>query len=148
MTIRPFETGDLPGVLAVYAASKLDELRNEGRVPALVALDHDAERFATFQRSTVFVCGDTALLGYGACHGREITGLFVHPDARGQGLGGRLLAHLLDTHPRIDRLSVVASNAAAQTLYRRFGFEVVDTWMGRYHDQPVRVATMARSIAG
>jgi len=59
----------------------------------------------------------------------HITTFGVHPEWRRQGIGRQLLLNLVDLggalHARRMTLEVRASNDAAQTLYRSFGFEVV-----------------------
>ena len=59
----------------------------------------------------------------------HITTFGVHPDWRRQGIGRQLLLNVVDLavtlHARRMTLEVRASNDAAQTLYRSFGFEVV-----------------------
>jgi len=60
------------------------------------------------------------------CH---ISTLAVHPAQRGQGIGDLLLAavlrHALTLGAALATLEVRESNVAAQTLYRKYGFEVV-----------------------
>jgi ribosomal-protein-alanine N-acetyltransferase len=59
------------------------------------------------------------------CH---ISTLAVHPAQRGQGIGDLLLAaalrHALALGAALATLEVRESNVAAQTLYRKYGFEV------------------------
>ena len=59
----------------------------------------------------------------------HITTFGVHPDWRRQGIGRQLLLNVVDLavtlHARRMTLEVRASNDAAQTLYRSFGFDVV-----------------------
>ena len=148
MSIRAFSPSYLPAVLKIYACSKLDELAREPHVPALIPLELDEQRYATFKRSTVHVYGGTELLGYSARCGNEITGLFVHPSGRGQGIGRRLLEHLLADFSGPSHLHVAASNKVAISLYRQYGFEVFETYMASYNGQPVLAATMHQSTSG
>jgi ribosomal-protein-alanine N-acetyltransferase len=67
----------------------------------------------------------------------NIDSLCVLPEARGQHLGQRLLAHAVTQvaeagAPACD-LQVDAENAKAQNLYLKCGFEVVERLQGYYH---------------
>jgi GNAT superfamily N-acetyltransferase len=56
----------------------------------------------------------------------QIGGVFVHPDYRGRGIAGQMLAVFLETLAPSGKglsLFVKKHNAAAQKLYRRAGFE-------------------------
>ena len=60
-------------------------------------------------------------------HKGSIVGVYVHPDARGSGMGQALIRELIaQATGRLDTLllTVTASNTAAQALYRKLGFEV------------------------
>jgi ribosomal protein S18 acetylase RimI-like enzyme len=64
-----------------------------------------------------------------------IASIGVHPNARRQGIGRRLLLaaeHALDT-PRV-RLTLRASNQAAYRLYAALGYVDVDVWKRYYRD--------------
>ncbi|HEY4082061.1 MAG TPA: GNAT family N-acetyltransferase [Burkholderiaceae bacterium] len=56
---------------------------------------------------------------------REISGVATHPDARGQGLAGRLMNHLVRRQMQRGEqpvLHVMSGNAAARQLYERIGW--------------------------
>lgn len=57
----------------------------------------------------------------------QMDGIFVHPDARGRGIGGELLKAVIWTaemnrYSQV-RLDVIDSNPRARALYERMGFE-------------------------
>ncbi|MGF1551035.1 MAG: GNAT family N-acetyltransferase [Paracoccaceae bacterium] len=63
-------------------------------------------------------------------HRATLWGLYVAPEARGHGIGGRLVAALVEAGramPGVETLvlTVTAGNAAALALYRAAGFEAV-----------------------
>lgn len=68
----------------------------------------------------------------------HIATIAVHPDWRGQGLGSRLLQHILLDVKAIGMqtalLEVRAGNQVAQEMYRKFGFEVVGRRPRYYKD--------------
>lgn len=62
-------------------------------------------------------------------HKAVVTGLYVVPEYRAQGIGRMLLATLLEEVSRIPGLSrlqifVIGSNGVVKTLYESYGFEV------------------------
>ena len=77
----------------------------------------------------------------------EILNLAVVPEARGQGLGGRLLAAALallaEAGAREVFLEVRAGNAPAQALYHRRGFRAIGR-RARYYRNPVEDAIVLR----
>lgn len=68
----------------------------------------------------------------------HIATLAVHPEHRGQGVGSHLMRVALKEAilrgVRRAMLEVRAHNRAAQSLYRRFGFEVVSRRLRYYRD--------------
>jgi drug/metabolite transporter (DMT)-like permease/GNAT superfamily N-acetyltransferase len=76
-------------------------------------------------------CGGIRSLGNGTA---EIKRMYVVPDARGRGVGARLLAQLEDEargagYGRL-RLDTAASLTAAQSLYRHAGFHEIPDYNG------------------
>lgn len=70
---------------------------------------------------------DGAILGFAqmkqfSTGEREFGSLVVEPEARGQGIGGTLLAHFLDSFPRPIYLFCGLHNVS---YYRRFGFRLL-----------------------
>jgi ribosomal protein S18 acetylase RimI-like enzyme len=95
------------------------------------ALARPAEEWAAWAASTVFVAIDgERWVGMVACRPRDgstwLSGLWVHPSARGRGLGLRLIDAVADWAREHGcatiELSVTTNNAAAGALYARAGF--------------------------
>ena len=67
----------------------------------------------------------------------KITILAIHPDYQGMGLGQLLLLTLLKEASqqglKYARLEVRASNQSAQSLYQKFGFQIVQKLPNYYH---------------
>jgi ribosomal-protein-alanine N-acetyltransferase len=82
------------------------------------------------------------IVGYGGCWmiagEAHISTIAVHPDFRGQGLGELLLVGMLQRAIHLNSeysvLEVRASNATAQSLYRKYEYEVVGRRRGYYRD--------------
>jgi ribosomal-protein-alanine N-acetyltransferase len=86
-------------------------------------------------------------IAYAAVGEAEIANIAVATAARGQGVGGALLRHLLTTLRAGGAvevwLEVRASNAAARALYERFGFVEVGR-RRNYYRRPVEDAISMR----
>ena len=67
----------------------------------------------------------------------EMKRLYVIPEARGTGTGEKLVAAIIqqakNTGYKGIRLDTLPDMVAAQKLYRRFGFEIID----KYYDSPL-----------
>jgi 8-oxo-dGTP diphosphatase len=71
--------------------------------------------------------------------GAEIKRLWVHPDARGTGVGRAILDEIVRREPAYLRLSVWSWREVARRAYRRSGFAVVPGW-----DQRPQLVCMER----
>ena len=91
----------------------------------------------------------------GPKHGHKGTlwGMYVRPQGRGVGLGGRLVEAVIEharTRVELLQLTVISENLAARRLYERFGFasygleKRAAKYRGRYHDD-VLMAKMLTS---
>ncbi|OHV13936.1 GNAT family N-acetyltransferase [Kushneria phosphatilytica] len=149
MTIRDYRPEDLERILTIYAQAKPDEFRFEKSEFDVVGLEQDAQRFDDFQRSRVQVWADEneSVEGYITWQGQKIGSLFVHPRARGRGVGRALVAAVLARLEGEVRLNVVSSNTPAQQLYDSLGFRLVGEFLGFYRDNEVLVSEMRRPAA-
>jgi len=144
MNIRKFVENDYPRIFEIYAHSKLDELRFEKRKFNLLPLEDDEKRLIEFKESDIYVYEDEQVIGYAALCGTEIRALFVHPDARGRGIGKSLLEFLLSNIEGIAFLYVAKTNVPAKNLYVSYGFKVVDEFRTTYNDISVFANKMQR----
>lgn len=144
MKVRPYNPSDYPAVLAIYSASKLDELRYEEAGFELLPLENDPKRLGLLLESEIYIGEEDGIVGYCAKHGAEIRALFVHPDSRGKGFGRGLLEFLLAGIPGPAILYVARSNGPAKDLYMQYGFEVVDEFETSYNGMPVFANKMIR----
>jgi [ribosomal protein S18]-alanine N-acetyltransferase len=131
ITLRAFGVDDIPAATVLEAAHQPapwsqkvfeDELTAAGRIYLAV--------------------GDTELTGYGGVMvvGEEahITNLFVEPESRGHGIGGRLLVGLIeaaiDSGARNLTLEVRVDNEPARALYASLGLAPVGIRPAYYGD--------------
>ncbi len=80
----------------------------------------------------------------------ELHSIAVKPELRGQGIGAELVEHMLVQAAGIGvqriYLLVRPSNAAALTLYRRYGFELVGVRHKYYSDNNENALIMCRQL--
>jgi len=149
LIVRPYQPVDFSAVAGIYARAKLDEFRYETAHFILVPLNEDAERLAAFALCDVIVCEcDGMVAGFAASSDDTLRALFVAPEARGQGIGSRLLHSVLARLPSDVRLSVATSNAPACELYRRAGFIATGTYGNSYNGTAVDYTTMLLARPG
>lgn len=143
MDIRPGREADLPGLLAIHnhhvrhGHATFDE--------AEATLSERAAWLTTYSSTgphRLLVADDgQRILGYAASSPYRRhpaftytveTSIYLHPDAIGRGLGGRLYDHLLailaDTTARVALAGVALPNAASVALHLSRGFTTVGTF--------------------
>ena len=145
MNIRAAQKSDLTSIIEIYNNSKLDELRFESKMFELLPLEQDCKRYEQLLESDIYVYEDKKMLGYGALYGNEIRGLFVHPLARGKGVGSSLFEHLIKLAKEPTRLYVAKANIPAKRIYERFGFRVTREFETTYNGITVSANEMSRA---
>ncbi len=145
MSIREYLESDYRSILNIYNSSKLDELRFESDVFELLPFEEDEVRSNQILESNIYVYGDKDIRGFCAYKGTEIRALFVHPDARGKGIGIQLLEYMLSNIAGSATLYVASSNVPAITLYQKYGFENGPQFETTYNGTRVLANKMQRS---
>lgn len=146
---------DLAAVAALfraYAASLDVDLAYQGFEAELAGLPgkytppEGALLLARLPNSTPVGC--VALRSMDLAGSAEMKRLYVAPDARGTGLGRRLVEAVVQEAHRLGyreiRLDTLPSMDDAQALYRRFGFEETPP----YYDTPVAGTVFLRLMLG
>lgn len=131
IVVRPVTADDLPSVVAMEQATQIapwsegvfrDELAAENRVYLA------ADEGGVIGFGGVMVVGDEA----------HVTNLLVTPDARGRGIGLKLMIGLIEAAmeegARHLTLEVRSKNEAARALYARLGLAPVGVRKGYYGD--------------
>lgn len=140
VAIRPARRADLPGILEIYNQAVLTTTATYDYEPR--SLEHRTTWFDDHERTGlpifVAVTVDGRVIGWSALNryhermGYRFTtenSVYVAADARGLGLGGRLLGPLIDSAARLGLHAIIAAidaqNEVSIRLHRRFGFEQV-----------------------
>ncbi len=146
VAVRTFQPSDLAQVCAIYAASKMDELINETRQYQFLPLVDDQRRYPQLMESDIFVYDDDEVKGYGAVCGSEIRALYVSPEHRAQGVGRRLLEHMLVKSGEGASLYIAKNNHAARRLYQSYGFVITSEFETDYNGVAVTACKMSQRI--
>ena len=146
--ISPFLASDWPAICRVYDLSKPIELATAGVADTFLELEHDIDRKRDFAESTVLVAEDDGdVRGFVGFRGAFIGWLFVTPDASRMGYGGALLLRAIESIEGEATLWTMEANEAAISLYRKFGFEVVERRDTHNRGLPCRAVKMRRKAA-
>lgn len=136
LLLRPARRSDCPAILDIYndavltttASYDIEPLSLEHRLAWFDA--HQSQRYAIFVAERHRrVVGWSSLSRFHDRHGYRFTAensIYVAADQRGQGIGARLLAPLLDAGRERGLHSIIAAidaaNPASLRLHARFGF--------------------------
>lgn len=155
LTYRPVEDADQPFLMAVYASTREEELKQVDwtaeQKTAFVAMQFLAQHrhYQTHYRQTDFLavlcdgvpCGRLYLARWASEF--RVVELTLLPTFRGRGLGGRILDGVLveaDAAGLPVRIHVEHNNPAAR-LYRRLGFVAIeDHGVHTLMERPCRVS--------
>lgn len=143
--IRPYRYGDRSSILSIYAASKMDELKNEKKRFQFLPLMRDKDRSKKLFESKIFVYEDTNIIGYCAFFKNEIRAIYVNPGSRGKGIGQQMIEFMLSSIKGRPFLFVAKSNLDAQRLYQKYGFAVVEEFETKYNGVEVLANKMEKT---
>jgi len=132
--LAPMTAADIPLVMAIDRLSFANPWSES-------SYQHELAQNPAAHLSVLFV-EPRVVVGYAAfwliVDEAHINNLAVHPEWRGQGLGKRLLAHVLQQALAVNAvlatLEVRAGNLIAQNLYRHYGFVQVGRRKRYYRD--------------
>lgn len=155
VVLRPAHWRDVPAMARVERRAFVHDPWSEGSLWAELA-GRPRRAYLVAAAGDIPPGGD--LLGHAgldlAGEVADVMTVAVDPDARGQGLGGRLLAALHDCARSGGASSVMlevrADNRTARRLYATRGYEVVHTRRGYYRDAdgsaPVDALVMRKEL--
>ena len=161
--VRPATRDDLPAVLEIYNHAVLHTTASYDYEPR--TLEHRTAWFDDHQRTghPVFVAVDAAgtVVGWSALNryhdrmGYRFTtenSVYIAEAARGQGVGGLLLAPLISSAKELGLHAIIAAidaqNEASVRLHAKFGFEKVGLFrqVGYKFDRWLDVVYMERIV--
>ena len=160
--IRRAEVSDHPWIVTTGADAYRD-LGDYTRIlpswleqPGVLAwIDHDVQgRGRGFAMLGFYMEETTTRVPSGQVVVADLLALAVLPAHQKRGIGGKLLAHVIEVAERVApsshikslRLTVAEDNVGAQRLYTRTGFAVVDS--SATYDRGQRALRMVRPLKG
>ena len=143
--IRKYNTQDWSEIVRLFNAAKPDELKGSVEADQIVGLEHDYVLLNSFRESNIFVAEiNQEIIGYVGNHGNLISFLFVDPRYYRKGIGSELLRFIMPYAGKDAWLLTAKSNVPAISLYKSFGFSIVDEFLGNYNDiKRVKVLRLA-----
>lgn len=124
IAIRPSRPSDFPRTFEIWRTAVVathDFLTPED-FAAIEALVRD--QYLPAADFWIAADGHDQPLGFMGMSDTQIDSLFVHADARGEGVGRRLVEHAMGLHPVLT-VDVNEQNASGAGFYQRMGFDVV-----------------------
>lgn len=124
ISIRPSRPDDFPRTFEIWRSAVL--ATHDFLTPEDFAAIEVMVRDQYLPAAAFWIAADEndRALGFMGMSGAQIDSLFVHADARGRGVGRRLVAHAMSLHPVLT-VDVNEQNASGAGFYRRLGFEIV-----------------------
>jgi ribosomal protein S18 acetylase RimI-like enzyme len=134
MKIRAYEHNDWSSILAIFSRAKPDEFKGLVEREEIVPLEKDEDILNSFHISAIYVAEeDNRIIGFAGYNKYLITFLFTDPVYYRQEVARRLLQYILPLIGDKAWLLVLKTNLPALKLYQKFGFTIVEEFIGKYN---------------
>jgi GNAT superfamily N-acetyltransferase len=95
MILRAYRSTDWPRLCVIHDAARVHELQASGLMKAFLTLEQTAQNEGLFDGDVVVAELDGQVCGFAAHADSELTWLYVDPAYHRQGIGRRLLQHVV-----------------------------------------------------
>lgn len=152
MEIRRFQEDDAEAVAAVHAQA-VREIAADDYTAEEIAVwaDTGPSEFAEEDKERFVAVDDGTIVGFSdyAPEEQRITGMYVHPDWTGVGVGSALLECVeQDARERsITKLDLL-STVTAKAFYENHGYTVVEKTTREMEDEALDVYRMEKALSG
>jgi ribosomal protein S18 acetylase RimI-like enzyme len=134
MKIRIYEQKDWHSILDIFSRAKPDEFKGSVEKEDIISLDKDEDILNSFHNSNIYVAEqESRIIGFAGYNRNLISFLFTDPSYYRQGVATALLAYILPLIGNKAWLVVLKTNVGAIKLYERFGFTIVEQFVGKYN---------------
>lgn len=125
VTIRTYVEPDWPHLCAIHDAARQIELASAKITEAAFApFQKCAYQEGFFANKIIVATQADNILGFAAYRPRQLTWLYVDPNSFSQGIGQKLITHILANTERPLDVQMLEGNQRAQRLYEFMGFAV------------------------
>lgn len=120
LVIRPYKPADKETLSSIWFQASLTAHAFLGE-ELLLEQKEIVENNYLEQAETWVVLSDGKIIGFIGLLEHFIGGLFIHPEAQGQGIGRKLVEHAFKLRGQLE-LEVFAENQSAYRFYQKLGF--------------------------
>ncbi len=133
ITIRKYNEADYLQIDRIFNLSKKIEMSFSGIEMEILSINEDGNMKQLFTESEIFVAENSdSILGFAGYKENLISFMFVHPQYFNRGIAKRLLSIVSQTIKN-PWLVVLKENIPAINLYRKYGFEISEEFIGNYN---------------
>lgn len=124
--IRSYEEHDWISIEDIHDKARYIELKLANLEEAFVPLEKAAYNEGLFDYVVDVAVIDDKTVGFIAYTKDEIGWLYVHPEYMGNGIGAKLVQHVIKNNSEGSiNIEVLVGNEPARKLYEKLGFKVV-----------------------
>lgn len=133
IALRPAEPGDADAIATIFETARTEHL---GFLPVLHAREEDVAYFRRQIEGTdvTLAVDEAGPVGFIATEADVVSHLYVAPDRVGQGIGGRLLDHVMAGAGMLE-LWCFQANMPARRFYEARGFRAVECTDGAGNEE-------------
>jgi ribosomal protein S18 acetylase RimI-like enzyme len=133
ITVRDYRTADWPSICRIHDSARAIEVAGVMPSAEVLPMEKAAAIDGFFNSQTWVACaddGDGRIAGFVSVRLPEITWCYVDPALHRQGVGRKLVQHLLPKLSPDGFVLCVTANAQALAFYRSFGFVLAARFPG------------------
>ena len=131
--IRKYNEADYLQIDKIFNLSKKIEMSFSGISMEILSINEDGNMQKLFTESEIFVAENSEyIIGFAGYKGSLISFMFVHPQHFNKGIAKQLF-NTLSKNMEDPWLVVLKENIPAINLYKKYGFEVFEEFIGNYN---------------
>ncbi|XGK33670.1 GNAT family N-acetyltransferase [Lactobacillus acidophilus] len=139
MEIKLYEKQYFDQLCVVMDMARMQELKSENLEPVFVAL-REAPYLDYFLSCKIYVAiKKERLVGFIGFNPGKMDFIYIDPNEQNKGIATKLMEKVITELQRPIRLEVFTNNEQAKALYKKFGFQTIETIIENWSDEyPVK----------